>query len=146
MTLLRSVVLTLVLSTLATVIGVWGGAEYVRARLRPPPELHEMLHSKLQLSGDQQRRFGSLERNYATKRESLEAEMRAANAQLARAYLEGHAYTPKVQSAIDRFHRAMDALQTETMLHVIAMRQILTPDQAAQFDDTVVKSLTDPAS
>ena len=36
----------------------------------------------------------------------------------------------------------MDALQTETMQHVIAMRSVLTPAQAAQFDDTVVKSLT----
>ena len=39
----------------------------------------------------------------------------------------------------------MDALQKETMLHVIAMRQVLTPEQMAAFDDTVVKSLTDPA-
>ncbi len=68
--------------------------------------------------------------------------MRAANAELAQAYQEGHAYTPKVQAAIDRFHRAMDALQKETMFHVIAMRSVLTPGQTAPFDDTVVKSLT----
>jgi Spy/CpxP family protein refolding chaperone len=94
------------------------------------------------LTPDQQRRLEVLEHDHAAKRTSLEAEMRAANAELAQAYQEGHAYTPKVQAAIDRFHRAMDALQTETMLHVLAMRQILTPDQTAQFDETVVKSLT----
>lgn len=144
MTLLRSLVLTLILSTLAAALGVWGGAQYVHARLRPPPGLHETLHHKLQLTAEQQRRLEGLERDHGAKRTALEAEMRAANAQLAQAYQEGHAYTPKVQAAIDRFHRAMDALQTETMLHVIAMRQILAPDQTAQFDDTVVKSLTDP--
>jgi Spy/CpxP family protein refolding chaperone len=142
MTLMRSVVLTLVLSALAAVLGVWGGAQYVQARLRPAPGLHETLHHKLRLTTEQQRRLEGLERDHSAKRAALEAEMRAANAQLAQAYQEGHAYTPKVQAAIDRFHRAMDALQTETMLHVIAMRQVLTPDQTAQFDDTVVKSLT----
>ena len=139
---LRGAVLTLILSAFAAGLGVWGGAQYVQARLRPAPGLHETLHHKLRLTAEQQRRLEGLERDHAAKRAALEAEMRAANAQLAQAYQEGHAYTPKVQAAIDRFHRAMDALQTETMLHVIAMRQILTPDQTAQFDDTVVKSLT----
>jgi Spy/CpxP family protein refolding chaperone len=143
-TLLRSIVLTLALSTLAAALGVWGGAQYVQARLRPAPGLHETLHHKLRLTAEQQRRLEVLERDHAAKRAALEAEMRAANAELAQAYQEGHAYTPKVQAAIDRFHRAMDALQTETMQHVLAMRQLLTPDQTARFDDTVVKSLTDP--
>lgn len=145
MTLLRSLVLTLVLSTLAAALGVWGGAQYLHARLRSTPGLHETLHHKLRLTAEQQRRVEVLERDHAAKRAGLEAEMRAANAELAQAYQESHAFSPKVQAAIDRFHRAMDALQTETMLHVIAMRQILTPDQTSQFDDTVVKSLTAPA-
>ena len=143
MTLLRSIVLTLVLSTLAALVGVWGGAQYVQGRLRSAPDLHQTLHHKLRLTADQQRLLEELERDHAARRRSLEAEMRAANAQLAQAYQEGHAYTPKVQAAIDRFHRAMDALQTETMMHLFAMRQILTPAQTAQFDDTVVRSLTD---
>lgn len=144
MSLLRSIALTLVLSAVAAALGVWGGVTYVEARLRPPPGLHETLHHKLRLTTEQQSRLEVLERDHAAKRVALEAEMRAANAQLAQAYQESHAYSPKVQAAIDRFHRAMDALQTETMQHVIAMRQLLTPDQTAQFDDTVVKSLTDP--
>ena len=48
-----------------------------------------------------------------------------------------------MQAAVDRFHHAMAALQKESMSHVIAMRGILTPDQAKPFDDTVVKSLND---
>jgi Spy/CpxP family protein refolding chaperone len=142
MSLPRSILLTLVLSTLAAVLGVWGGSQYVLARVDRPPSLHTILHEKLQLTAQQQSRIDGLERDHEAKRRALEAEMRAANAELAQAYQESHAYTPKVQSAIDRFHRAMDALQTETMLHVFAMRAVLTPVQAAPFDDTVVKSLT----
>lgn len=142
MSLVRSILLTLALATLAAGLGVWGGSQYVLARLHPAPGLHEVLHEKLHLTAEQQSRITGLERDHAAKREALEAEMRAANAELAQAYQESHAYTPKVQAAIDRFHRAMDALQKETMLHVFAMRQVLTADQTAQFDDTVVKSLT----
>ena len=142
MSLPRSIFLTLVLSTLAAVLGVWGGSQYVLARVDRPPSLHKILHEKLHLTARQQVRIDGLERDDAAKRHALEAEMRAANAELAQAYRESHAYSPKVQQAIERFHRAMDALQTETMLHVFAMRGVLTPVQAAQFDHTVVKSLT----
>jgi Spy/CpxP family protein refolding chaperone len=143
MSILRSIVLTLVLATLAAGLGVWGGSQYVLARLHHVTSLHQTLHDKLHLTADQQRRVEGLERDYAARRTSLEAEMRAANAALAQAYQESHAYTPKVQAAIDRFHVASDALQKDTMLHVIAMRQVLTAGQTAPFDDTVVKSLTD---
>lgn len=138
----RSIVLTLLLSITAGAIGVWGGTSYVAAQMGEAPSLHQMLHNRLNLTADQKHQVERLERIYALKRQALEAEMRAANFELARAYQESHAYTPKVQAAIDRTHRAMNALQMETMLHVIAMRETLSPDQAAQFDETVVRSLT----
>jgi Spy/CpxP family protein refolding chaperone len=142
MTVLRTIILTLVLSATAAALGVWGGVAYVGSRARHEPSLHDMLHDRLDLTAQQQRRIDDLERRYAAKRQALEAEMRAANAELATAYGQSHAYTPGMQAAIDRFHRAMDELQTETMIHVIAMRAVLTPEQAAKFDDTVVVTLT----
>lgn len=142
MSVARVIFLTLVLCLAAAGAGVIGGAAYVRT-LGPAPSLHDTLHRKLHLSADQDRRIDGLERDHAARRKALEAEMRAANAQLAQAYQESHAFTPKAQAAIDRFHHAMDALQAETLQHVIAMRSVLSADQAAQFDDTVVKSLTD---
>lgn len=142
MTIARVVLLTLVLAAVAGAAGVWGGARYVQGRLSHQPGLHEILHQELHLTGDQQRQIEGLERDHAAKRQALEAEMRAANAELAQAYQESHGYTPKAQAAIDRFHHAMDALQKETLLHVIAMRAVLTAEQTPKFDDTVVKSLT----
>lgn len=142
MTVLRAIILTLMLSATAAGLGVWGGVAYVEARAHREPSLHETLHDRLHLTAEQGRRIADLEREYAVKRQALEAEMRAANAELAAAYQESHSYTPRMQAAIDRFHRAMDDLQRETMIHVIAMRSVLTPEQAARFDETVVKSLT----
>lgn len=142
----RGLLITLALSVAAAFAGAWGGAQYIVSRMHEEPPLHEMVHEKLHLTAEQERRIAGLERNFAVRRRTLETEMRAANADLARAIEHEHAYSPAVQQAVDRFHRAMGQLQKETILHVLAMRQVLTPDQAARFDDTVVKALTDENS
>ena len=67
--------------------------------------------------------------------------MRAANAELAAAIREERGYGPRVTAAVERFHHAMGRLQTETIRHVFAMREVLTPQQRARFDDTVVAAL-----
>jgi hypothetical protein len=138
----RLIVLTLLLSLLAAALGVWGGALYVQARLQRQPAVHQILHQRLHLTAEQNLRVERLERDYAAKRRALEAEMHAANVEMAQAYGASHAWTPQTQAALDRFHHAMEALQKETLLHVLAMRGVLTTDQTSEFDDTVVKSLT----
>lgn len=143
MSVMRSMALTLILSVLVAILGVWGGAQYVMHRMQRPTPLHELVHEKLGLTADQERRIDGMERDHEARRQALEAEMRAANAQLAQAFQQTHAYTPQVQAAIDRFHRAMGELQKETIVHTLAMRAVLTPDQAAKFDETVVRSLTE---
>lgn len=145
MSLMRSMLLTLVMSVLVAAIGVWGGAQFVMHRMKQPTPLHELVHEKLGLSSEQHARIVGIEREHEAKRQALEAEMRAANAELARAFQQKHAYTPEVQAAIDRFHHAMGELQKETMVHTLAMRAVLTPQQAARFDETVVQSLTHDA-
>lgn len=143
MSVMRSMALTLILSVLVAILGVWAGAQYVMHRMQRPTPLHELVHEKLGLTADQERRIAGMERDHEARRQALEAEMRAANAQLAQAFQQSHAYTPQVQEAIDRFHRAMGELQKETIVHTLAMRAVLTPDQAARFDETVVRSLTE---
>ncbi len=143
MSVMRSMALTLILSVLVAILGVWGGAQYVMHRMQRPTPLHELVHEKLGLTADQERRIDGMERDHEARRQALEAEMRAANGQLAQAFQQTHAYTPQVQAAIDRFHRAMGELQKETIVHTLAMRAVLTPDQAAKFDETVVRSLTE---
>lgn len=142
MTFTRGLLLTLALSVLAAFGGAWAGAQYVVGRNHDHPPLHDLVHKRLQLTADQERRVEGLERDFAARRQALEAEMRAANADLALAIGKEHAYSPAVQQAVDRFHRAMGELQKESILHVLAMREVLTPTQAAVFDDTVVKALT----
>lgn len=145
MSLLRSLALTLVLSILGAGVGAWGGARYVTQQIHRPTPLHELVHERLALSADQEAQIAGLERDERARERVHEAEMRAANAALAQALQHDHADTPEVQAAIDRFHLAMGALQKETILHILAMRAVLTPEQAAKFDETVGRSLTEEA-
>lgn len=146
MSLTRSLLLTIILSVIAASAGAWGGARYVVSQTRHATSLHQTVHEKLHLTAAQEQRISGLEQDFAVRRHALEADMRAANADLAQAIQQGHAYTPAVQQAIDRSHHAMSELQKQTILHVLAMRQVLTPEQAARFDDTVVRALTEDPS
>ncbi|WP_194248099.1 Spy/CpxP family protein refolding chaperone [Caulobacter sp. RHG1] len=138
----RSTALTLCLSLIVAVLGVWTGARLITEGARRPA-LHELVHHGLRLSAEQKKRIADIERDHETRRLGLEAEMRTANIELAQAIQETHAYTPEVQRAIDRVHGAMGALQKETIVHTVVMRRVLTPQQAARFDQAVVRSLTE---
>ena len=143
MSLARSIALTAAVSVLLAALAAWGGATYAAHHSHAASPLHELIHEKMHLTDDQQRRIEGMEKEHATRQEALQREMRAANLDLARGFAEGHTYTEQVQAAVDRFHHAMGELQKETILHVLAMRTVLTPEQAAQFDSTVDRSLTE---
>jgi hypothetical protein len=86
-----------------------------------------------------------MEHDFAGRRRDLEAEMEAANRDLATALTVQHAYGPDAQHAIEHFHGAMGALQEATIQHILAMRGVLTPDQAARFDNTISQALAPAA-
>ena len=138
---LRGILVTIVVAFLAGLGGVWVGSTIFVAPARAP-NLHEALHHDLDLTDLQRQQIDALERDFATHRQALELEMRAANAELAAAIREEHGYGPRVTAAVERFHRAMGALQSETMRHVFAMREVLTPEQKIRFDNIVASALT----
>lgn len=107
-------------------------------------ELHAIIHNELKLDAGQEHRMRALEADFARRRETLEAEMRADNSRLAKAIAAEHGYGPRVADAVDRSHQVMGLLQKETLKHIFAMRAVLRPDQAAHFDAAVVKALTEP--
>jgi nickel and cobalt resistance protein CnrR len=143
MTLRRYLLVALVAfaAALATVL-------VVRIWIAPEPrvenEVHALLHQRLKLDPAQERRIDALEAAFAIRRDQLEAEMRADNQRLAAAIVAEHGYGPKVGEAVDQSHQVMGQLQKETLQHIFAMRRVLRPDQAAQFDAAVVKALTQP--
>jgi len=130
---------------IAAISGVFVGHALLPAATPRGGELHDVLHHDLALDADQQERLQVLEQRFAVQRRAFELELRADNARLAEAIEAEHGNGPRVAAAIDRSHAAMGELQKATLAHVFAMRQLLRPDQTAQFDRAVVKALTEDA-
>lgn len=134
-------VLVILLTLLTAVLGGWAGVHYGLHQVSAPQQLDQLLHSGLHLSGAQDEQLATLEADFAAKRATFEAEMRAANRDIARAITVRHRYDEEAQAAIDRLHRAMIGLQQATVQHVIAMRTLLSAEQVDQFDRTVDQAL-----
>lgn len=140
----KSIVVTAVLAAMASGAATWVSATWIM-RERQPPNLHSVVHEKLNLSEEQDRRLDVIEARFAARRPALEAEVRAANRELAAAIAASDGDTPQVQAAVDHFHTAMGDLQKATIAHVFEMRSVLTPAQAEVFDAAVVEGLRDDA-
>lgn len=139
---LRGAILTILLAAVAAGLGAWGGATYV-LRAEREPSLHEFMHDKLSLTAEQNRKLQALEREFSITRSAREAELRLANAELAAAIDAKHQYSPEVRTAIEHFHDVMGELQKESIVHILHMRAILGPEQAAAFDRRVSEALTE---
>lgn len=133
--------LCVALALAAGALGAWCVTHYFSPADRSP-SLHQMVQSELDLSREQSDAIAAIEARYQERRRAFEAEMQAANQRLAAAIDADKAYTDEVQAAIDDFHGAMGALQRETIVFVLEMRGVLTPEQQARFDETVTATLT----
>lgn len=131
----------LMITAIAGGLAGWAGVEYGLHR-EAREDLDTVLHRDLDLSVAQNRRIEVLEKEFAGERSRYQTEMRAANKQLSEALTHSHSDDPEVERAIQRFHTAMAELQVLTVRHVLAMRAVLTPEQAQIFDRTVSKTLT----
>lgn len=144
--LVRVTALIAVLTLLAAAVGGWLGVRIGLHQAHGRAGLDEVVHRDLRFSAAQNRQLEVLEAEFGRQRQAREAEMRAANADLASAIASEHVYGPRAQQAISRFHRAMGALQEDTIRHVLAMRALMTPDQAKRFDALVAQALKPPVA
>lgn len=136
----RTFVGMLLVTVIAAGLAGWGGVRY-GLHQSETTDLDSLVHHDLQLTPEQERQIQALEADYATARIALQAEMRAANRDLSAAITQDHSFDPKARQAIARLHAAMGTLQEKTVQHVLAMRAVLTPAQAQEFDKKVAKAL-----
>ena len=138
----RSAIITVVLAFAAGIAGMWLGHQLLAA---PPQDgsLHAMVHDELSLTAEQEKALHTLEADFAARRQAHGGrDAREANAELAAAIQTSETAGPAVEAAVHHFHDAMGALQTETIAHIFAMRNVLTPEQRRQFDDRIGEALT----
>ena len=138
---LRAVVLIVAITLLAGVVGGVAGFTYAE-KSHKTTDLNGVIHRQLNLTAEQDRQVDELEAQFQMHEKLVKAEMRAANHELAAALDQEHAYGPRAQAAMDRFHKAEEDLQASTIKHVLAMRAVLKPEQARILDQTIHKALT----
>lgn len=138
---LRRLLIAAVAVVALALLGVWIGRMMQPKTHHHGAELHALMHDGLDLDRAQERSLAVLERDFAAKREALEARLKADNALLAEAIAAEHEYGPRVSAAVDASHVAMGDLQKATLEHIFAMRAILRPEQQAKFDAAVAESL-----
>mgnify|MGYP001072605293 CR=1 FL=1 len=136
-------VLVAVIAATVAIGASWGGRNLIAPDQRTGGDLHQFIHEQLDLDASQNAKIEQLEARFAERRSALEARLKQANAELARAMASEHQYGPRVAAAVDLSHMAMGDLQKATLEHVFAMRALMRPDQAARFDREVSRALTE---
>ncbi|MFT3904688.1 MAG: periplasmic heavy metal sensor [Steroidobacteraceae bacterium] len=146
----RHLLLTVALAGAAGFGGVWFGTRQLGSTAPPPDPLPAVL-SKMARNGlqgltDKQRTaISDIETHYLAERNKVRYQITNANYDLANALGEEMSFGPKTQASIQQLETTVGQLQKDTVLYVLALREVLTPDQKAVFDEKVVATLmTDP--
>src|SRR3546814_18969384 len=104
-------------------------------------ELHDVLHSKLDLDDRQKAQIELLEQRFAVRRRALELELRADNARLADAIETEHGNGPGVAAAVEQTNQTLGQLQKEKLGHIFPLRQHFRPKQHKTLDNGRLTSL-----
>jgi len=131
-----------VLTMAAASVGGWLGVQYGLDHAPTGANLNHLLHNQLRLTDDQRSQLAAMESAYAAERRTLDQQARAANRELASAIVSERDFGPQAEQAIDRFSAARKALRIATVKHIIAMRGVLTAQQARRYDATVRAALS----
>ena len=133
-------------TALVAFIGAFVGVVLGRSFLDHPyafhNDIHAFVHDQLSLDSGQKEKFEEIERQFAARREAIEAELRERNVRLAEAIAAEKGAGSRVNAAVDRSHETMGRWQKEALADVFAMRRILRPDQTQKFDQAVARALT----
>ncbi len=143
----RNLAFTIVLAGLAAFVGARLGAghapaEAPRSRLLLRDTVYQMVHTDLKLTPEQSRKIDEIENRYAHQRNTLRAQIGSADAELGEALANEMALGTAAQRALEHLQTSMGSLQRETILYVLEVRNVLTPQQQQVLDQKVFESLT----
>jgi hypothetical protein len=146
----RHLLLTIVLAGAAGFFGVWIGARRFDYSSAPPPPLRVAVDELTRrglvgLTPEQKDQLNRIEERYAHQRTQRRTRIAAANVELANALAEEMSYGPLAEASIEHLKSEVGELQKDTVLYVLDLRAVLTPQQRVVFDEKVVAALmTEP--
>lgn len=146
----RNLLITVVVALLAGGIGGWMGAQNALdsdAQSLPLRQtVHEIVRRDLQLTPSQSAEVQAIEDKYYDRRTTLREQVAEANRELADALMADMAFGREAQQASNHVEQGLGQLQRATILYVLQVRDVLTPEQQMIYDRKVREVLTATAS
>lgn len=146
----RNLIITVVVALLAGGIGGWMGAQNVLdsdAQSLPLRQtVHEIVRRDLKLTPSQSAEVQAIEDKYYDRRTTLREQVADANRELADALMADMAFGREAQQASNHVEQGLGQLQRATILYVLQVRDVLTPEQQMIYDRKVREVLTATAS
>ena len=141
----RNLAITVVVALAA---GWAGGALGVRT-LAPVEEMlplrqsvSAIVRNDLKLTDEQMHDVQNIENRYYDRRIQLRGHVAEANRELADALMNDMAFGREAQQASQHVERGLGDLQRATIVYVLEMRDVLTPEQQVVYDRKVREVLT----
>ena len=146
----RNLLITVVVALLAGGIGGWLGTRNALdtdAQTLPLRQtVREIVTQDLKLTPDQNKNIQGIEDKYYGQRTALRQDVATANRELADALMADMAFGREAQEASNHVERGLGELQKATILYVLEVRDVLTPEQQTIYDRKVRDVLTATAS
>ena len=146
----RNLLITVLVALVAGGIGGWMGAQNAldsdTQSLPLRQTVHEIVGRDLKLTTAQSKEVQAIEDKYYGRRTALRQEVATANRELADALMSDMAFGREAQAASNHVERGLGELQRATILYVLEVRDVLTPEQQTIYDRTVREVLTATAS
>ena len=131
----RAGILATALGLTSGFAGVWLGMNVLGHHDGASASLHAIIHDELALDREQETAIEALEASFAAQRVGYEQQVSDARRAIGRALLADREMTDDVAEAAETFHDVMGNLQMATLHHIMAMREVMTEQQRAEFDD-----------
>ena len=101
-----------------------------------------IVRNDLKLNGEQIRDIENIENRYYDRRIQLRSHVAEANRELADALMNDMAFGREAQTASLHVERGLGDLQRATIVYVLEVRDVLTPEQQVVYDRKVREVLT----
>ena len=145
----RGLILTILIAAIAGFAGAWlgehgphlggGGTHTGQDSIRQAVDT--LLARDFKLTPDQKQRIETIDEDFGRKHNVIWADIFTSNARLASAVATDMSLSPDAKSSIDGIKDGVGRLHTESILYVLQIRQVLTPEQRKQFDEHVIMPL-----
>lgn len=146
----RNLLITVLVALVAGGIGGWMGAQKALdsdAQSLPLRQtVHEIVGRDLKLTAAQAKEVQAIEDKYYDRRTALRQDVAAANRELADALMADMAFGREAQAASNHVEQGLGELQRATILYVLEVRDVLSPEQQTIYDRKVREVLTATAT